>query len=332
MDLIDRYLDTVRLLLPAAERDDITAELRDVLISRREEKETELGRPLTRQEDEALLRAFGNPLIVAARYGRPRYLIGPDLYPVYVLVMKVVLACIAVAALITGVVMTALAPANLHRALVTSIDMVWNGGFGAIGVVTVIFAVLQHTGVGERMMRNWKVDDLPRFSPLRMRRRRQDGWPRLVAAIAFQVLFLLWWTGVLPLWWADLPVDPHGLLHIAPAPIWHSLYPAVIGLSMGVIGVNASKLAGVQGRLAHALDIALNLAVGAVAAAALAAGRRVVVSGAAIAPAALAKIDRGIEIGLYVALIVTVLSSVIHVAIAGWRMLRPQAGQAARTA
>jgi len=39
MDLIDRYLDTVRLFLPRDQRDDITAELRDVLLTRREEKE-----------------------------------------------------------------------------------------------------------------------------------------------------------------------------------------------------------------------------------------------------------------------------------------------------
>ena len=41
MDLIERYLDAVRLFLPRDQRDDITAELRDVLLTRREEKEAE---------------------------------------------------------------------------------------------------------------------------------------------------------------------------------------------------------------------------------------------------------------------------------------------------
>ena len=109
MDLIDRYLDTVRLLLPGGERDDITAELRDLLMSRREEREATLGRPLTRNEDEDLLRAFGNPVVVAARYGRQRYLIGPELYPVYAFVVGLVLACIALAATIAGVVSTVVA-------------------------------------------------------------------------------------------------------------------------------------------------------------------------------------------------------------------------------
>ena len=70
MDLIDRYLSAVSFLLPKDQREDITAELRDALMTRREEKEAEVGRPLTRDEDAALLRAFGHPLDVAARFGR----------------------------------------------------------------------------------------------------------------------------------------------------------------------------------------------------------------------------------------------------------------------
>ena len=42
-----------------------------------EEKEESLGRPLTRNEMEALLKAFGHPLIVAGRYRTFNHLIGP---------------------------------------------------------------------------------------------------------------------------------------------------------------------------------------------------------------------------------------------------------------
>jgi hypothetical protein len=64
MDLIDRYLDTVRWLLPRAQRDDIIAELRDELMSQREDRGAELGRPLNRNEQEALLRDYGHPVLV----------------------------------------------------------------------------------------------------------------------------------------------------------------------------------------------------------------------------------------------------------------------------
>ena len=42
MDLLDRYLAAVAALLPKAQREDIAAELRDILLTQMEEKEAEL--------------------------------------------------------------------------------------------------------------------------------------------------------------------------------------------------------------------------------------------------------------------------------------------------
>jgi hypothetical protein len=50
MDLIDRYLNAVAAQLPQEERNDITAELRDLILSRFEAKEEALGRTLTEDE------------------------------------------------------------------------------------------------------------------------------------------------------------------------------------------------------------------------------------------------------------------------------------------
>ena len=104
MDLIDRYLATVGALLPLSQRKDILDELRDVLMNHAEEKQAELGRPLNSSEEADLLRAFGHPVAVAARYGRGQYLIGPELFPLYALAVKVFLAIVAVSAVITGIV------------------------------------------------------------------------------------------------------------------------------------------------------------------------------------------------------------------------------------
>jgi hypothetical protein len=144
MDLIDRYLAAVRLLLPVgAQRDDIIAELRDGLMARREDREADLGRPLTRAEDEALLRDFGNPLVVAGRYSREQYLIGPELYAVYWFVVKIVLAAVIGSALITGVVTATVADGDPTLALRQAISIAWTGAFASVGAVTVVFAVLQ---------------------------------------------------------------------------------------------------------------------------------------------------------------------------------------------
>ena len=50
MDLIERYLAAIGRQLPAKPAADIEAELRDVLLSRVEEQEADLGRPLTEAE------------------------------------------------------------------------------------------------------------------------------------------------------------------------------------------------------------------------------------------------------------------------------------------
>ena len=54
MDLLERYLAAVARQLPDAQKADVTAELRDLLMSQIEEKEAALRRPLDREELEAL--------------------------------------------------------------------------------------------------------------------------------------------------------------------------------------------------------------------------------------------------------------------------------------
>ena len=96
MTLVDRYLGAVRDNLPRAQRDDIIEELEDSLRSRMEDEAAARGRPLTEDEEAAILKAFGNPMAVAARYRGDersvsfgRRLIGPELFPTYMKVLTV---------------------------------------------------------------------------------------------------------------------------------------------------------------------------------------------------------------------------------------------------
>jgi hypothetical protein len=70
MDVVARYLKTVRSGLAGPQRDDIIRELSENLRSQVEDKESELGRPLSEAEVEAILKAHGHPLIVAGNTGR----------------------------------------------------------------------------------------------------------------------------------------------------------------------------------------------------------------------------------------------------------------------
>jgi hypothetical protein len=114
MELLDRYLHAVKKFLPKEQQDNIVAELSDDLRSQMEDREAELGRPLTEAEQEAVLKAHGHPVIVAGRYRQDRrsvafgrQLIGPVLFPFYVKVLSfnlgiTLVVCLLVAAFFAG--------------------------------------------------------------------------------------------------------------------------------------------------------------------------------------------------------------------------------------
>ena len=68
MNLVDRYVAAIGRELPPRMSAEVTAELKDVLLSKIEDRESELGRPMTDKEIEQMLIAFGHPMIVAGGY------------------------------------------------------------------------------------------------------------------------------------------------------------------------------------------------------------------------------------------------------------------------
>jgi HAAS domain-containing protein len=110
--LIDRYLNAVKEQLPRGQQDDVVNELSENLREQIADEETSLGRPLLEAEEAAILKRFGNPMVVAARYRGDtrsvsfgRQLIGPELFPTYLKVLTVnvaITAIIAVAVVLVG--------------------------------------------------------------------------------------------------------------------------------------------------------------------------------------------------------------------------------------
>jgi len=97
MDLFERYLQAVRKYLPRQRQDDIVAELRANLEAQRDEREAELGRPLTDGEMIDWLKELGPPMQMAARYQPPRYLIGPAIFPLYWQILRLALIWVSIA-------------------------------------------------------------------------------------------------------------------------------------------------------------------------------------------------------------------------------------------
>ena len=105
MDILERYLQAVKPLLPRKAQDDILRELSENIRCRMEEREADLGRPLTTAEQEEIIKEHGHPIVVAARYGRTQYLIGPAVFPFYWLILRIAVVGALIVRLVVEVVM-----------------------------------------------------------------------------------------------------------------------------------------------------------------------------------------------------------------------------------
>ncbi|MGA7158913.1 MAG: hypothetical protein WBY53_18860 [Acidobacteriaceae bacterium] len=97
-DLLPRYLQAIGEHLPASNREDVLAELRANLQAQLDDRAEEINRPLTDADIAPILQQHGRPFIVAARYLPQQYLIGPALFPYYLMILRkaspfVLLAC-----------------------------------------------------------------------------------------------------------------------------------------------------------------------------------------------------------------------------------------------
>ena len=329
MDLTDRYLASVRILLPFTGRDDIIAELRDELASRREEREAATGRPLTRGEEDDLLREFGNPISVAGRFGGLQTIVGPELFPLYRLVTLMLMGITFAGGLI-GLGVSLWAPGHVEP-IAAAIHAMIDGPIWAVGFTTVGFAILDRTPWRANILRvlnDWDPRELPQF-PTQRRSRRLQGWPHYVAGIVAQVVFIACWVGFIPLWRFDIPIDNAGngggAIHIGFDPALAVLYWPVLGLAFGAIVVEIARLMGRRRRtIAGILSIALHIAVIVVAGLALSVGPFATVTALDGAPPSVAAAaSHGVNLGLHIAAIVVIVVSALAAVLDVWRMVRP---------
>jgi len=97
MNLLDRYISEIGEHLPRKSRADIETEIRSTIEDMLEETSAASGCPVDDEMTMDLLKDYGAPEKVAATYLPDKYLIGPKLYPSFILVLKIV------AAVMTGV-------------------------------------------------------------------------------------------------------------------------------------------------------------------------------------------------------------------------------------
>jgi len=263
MDMVERYLEAVAAQLSADERDDIVAELRDLILSRIEAKEETLGRALTDDEKEAILKEIGHPLVVAARYRKgPDSLIGPELFPYWLYGVK---AGLLVLLAVHGISLFVSVIGGMNDGG-REIGQAFHGFFGAgltlIGALTLAGAVMEHYDIKPKWLTTWRVKDLGAFQlsdPSQwgaaangVREGRGKWTPRVrrgsnpgtEAAFSFLALamFVLWWIGLIHFPGLAAMQVNGGQASVTAAPIWTTLFTPILIYAVAQMGVDLFTL------------------------------------------------------------------------------------------
>jgi hypothetical protein len=144
-NLIDRYVHQVGLYIRPQERREIEAELRSQIQDQLEDRFPDTP---TQADLVTLLKQLGDPRTLAASYSGDQYLIGPDLYPFMLSVLRFGLPLVPAVIVIANVVGAAVSPqgSDWISLLIGSIFTAAQAALIFLAIVIIIFAILQHTG------------------------------------------------------------------------------------------------------------------------------------------------------------------------------------------
>ena len=221
-ELLDRYIHSVKTLLPPEKMDDIAAEVRSNLQSLVEDRATQLGRELSLEEMSAILKQHGHPMVVASRYrDQPgRGLISPVLFPFYWFTLRAIFGVWVTVRVIIAVFEfqgTATAGSILLR---LGRDILLAGFIIAAGV-TLLFAAWEYLEFKFRYSQRWKPESLPRVPPP-----IRQPQPRPMVQIIRGVVWLIFWAmalflpGMFWVWGGRGVFSPSDAVYAMRLPMW----------------------------------------------------------------------------------------------------------------
>ena len=171
MELINRYIAEVGRHLPVKSRLDLEKEIRSLLEDTLEDRSRKAGRPVDEEMIVEVLKEFGSPEKMAASYLPERYLIGPRLFPLFLMVVKIALPIIIILSALRfgmSVGQSNLSAELIFKTLIEGLAGLLGTAFQVLGNIVVVFAILEWVIPGLKLkMREeeWDPRKLPRPEP-----------------------------------------------------------------------------------------------------------------------------------------------------------------------
>lgn len=159
MNLIDRYVAEVGKNLPLLKgREDIEKELRSTLEDMLEDRASTTGRPRDEAMEIELLKEYGSPQKVAATYNPQPYLIGPRLFPTFLMVLKIVITVLVTVLLVLMGIQAVTDTPFMGMEFVSIV------GKGLAGIVSAVITAFGHIvlvfAILERVLPDSQIEDL----------------------------------------------------------------------------------------------------------------------------------------------------------------------------
>ncbi len=166
MNLIDRYVTEVGKHLPLVKgRKDIEKELRSTLEDMLEDRAQKAGRAADEAMEIELLKEYGSPQEVAATYNPQPYLIGPRMFPFFLMVLKIVTTVITIVLLVlTGIKIATMSPMagpEFAKAIGEGLLGVVSSVIAAFGNIVLVFAILERFVPAAK----FKLDEEKKWDP-----------------------------------------------------------------------------------------------------------------------------------------------------------------------
>jgi hypothetical protein len=321
-DLLDRYLQAIGEYLPTATRNDVLAELRANLQAQLDDRAEELNRPLTDPEVAAILQQHGRPIVVAARYLPQQSLIGPAIFPYYLMTLRKIIPfalIIFFLARASNLLFVHTLP-DLTAGIAQSLSHLIPDLILFVAWVTIAFAIAEYVynrNQAKPFNLTWDPTKLPAVKPPFKGKSRATR----IADFIFHFLWLLY----------VLAIPTHLYLVLGPgelyfrqfsvtfAPIWHTFY---IVLLVFLVFQLATKFLALNPTFDHwksPLDLLTKVFGISTTAILVCSKTYFVATSTSTNQAVLANVNHWVNFGFRIVLVITILDLLIE----SWRLFRP---------